>query len=183
MELKIILFIISSIIILSVSRKSLKRIHSHGFLRFFAFEFILILFLLNVEYWFVSPFSLYQIISWIFLFISTYFVIEGYRMLRKKGNADVLRPGNDLHKLEKTTNLVTDGVYRFIRHPLYSSLLFLAWGIFFKSVSILGFILVIIVSLFLIKAARIEEQENCDYFGSEYQNYMQKSKRFIPYIW
>ena len=104
-------------------------------------------------------------------------------MLRIKGNVDVSRPGEDLHKLEKTTKLVTEGVYKFIRHPLYSSLFFLSWGIFLKSVSTLGFILTIIISFFLMKTAKIEEKENCDYFGYKYENYMQKSKMFIPYIW
>ena len=103
-------------------------------------------------------------------------------MLRKKGNADVLRPDKELHKIEKTTKLVIEGIYKFIRHPLYSSLLFLAWGIFLKSITILGLILVIIISFFLIMTAKIEEKENCDYFGHEYEHYMQRSKMFIPYI-
>ena len=183
LTIKIGLFIILSITIVFVSHKSLIRIQSHGFYRFFAFELILILFLLNIIYWFVSPFSFYQIISWIFLFISTYFVIEGYGMPRIKGNADDLRPGEELYKLEKTTKLIKEGIYKFIRHPLYSSLLFLSWGIFLKSVSMLGFILIIIISFFLMKTAKIEEKENSDYFGYEYENYMQKSKMFIPYIW
>ena len=183
MTIKISLFIIFSIIIVSVSYKSLTKIRSHGFFRFFAFEFILILFLVNVKYWFITPFSLYQIISWVFLFISGYLVIDGYRMLHIKGNADVSRPGEELHKLEKTTKLVTAGVYKFIRHPLYSSLLFLALGIFLKSVSTLGFILIIFISFFLMMTAKNEEKENSDYFGYEYENYIKKSKMFIPYIW
>ena len=79
--------------------------------------------------------------------------------------------------------LVTEGIYRYIRHPLYGSLLFLAWGIFFKSVSIIGFFLVVGASLSLTLTAKIEEKENCDYFGKEYEYYMQQTKMFIPYVW
>ena len=83
----------------------------------------------------------------------------------------------------KEHQLVTNGIYRYIRHPLYGSLLFLAWGIFFKSISIAGFLLVMGTSLFLFLTAKIEEKENCDYFGEEYRSYMQQTKIFVPYIW
>jgi protein-S-isoprenylcysteine O-methyltransferase Ste14 len=180
---KTLIFIITTVLIVFISRKSLMNIRSHGFFRFFAFEFIIILFLMNVEFWFNSPFSFTQIISWILLIISAYFVIDGYRLLRSKGSPDELRPEEHLYKLEKTTKLVTDGIYRYIRHPLYGSLLFLAWGIFFKSISIAGFLLVMGTSLFLFLTAKIEEKENCDYFGEEYRSYMQQTKIFVPYIW
>jgi protein-S-isoprenylcysteine O-methyltransferase Ste14 len=114
---------------------------------------------------------------------STFFVVEGYRLLRSKGVPDELRPGEDLYKIEKTTKLVTEGIYRYIRHPLYGSLLFLAWGIFFKSVSTMGFFLVMSTSLFLTLTAKIEEKENCDYFGDEYESYIHQTKMFIPYVW
>ena len=183
LTLKVLIFIISTVIIVFFSRKSLINIHSHGFFRFFAWEFIIILFLLNVEFWFIAPFSLKQIISWVFLFNSTFFVVEGYRLLRTKGKSDELRPEKHLYKIEKTTKLVTEGIYRYVRHPLYGSLLFLAWGIFFKSFSIIGFFLVLVISLSLTLTAKIEEKENCDYFGDEYESYIQRTKMFIPYVW
>lgn len=181
--IKTVLFIILTIFIVAVSRKSLSNMHSHGFMRFFAFESIIILFLLNVEHWFDSPFSVPQIISWFCLFISAYLVIEGFRLLRSKGKSDSSRTGRDLYKLEKTTKLVNEGIYRFIRHPLYSSLLFLALGIFFKLVSILSFILIIAACLFLTFTAKNEEKENYEYFGDAYQSYKQNTKMFIPYLW
>jgi protein-S-isoprenylcysteine O-methyltransferase Ste14 len=50
--------------------------------------------------------------------------------------------------IEKTTILVTTGAYRYIRHPLYSSLLFLAWGIFFKAPSWPGGLLALAATFF-----------------------------------
>jgi protein-S-isoprenylcysteine O-methyltransferase Ste14 len=182
-SLKTIIFIIATIILIFLLRKSLKNIHSHGFYRFFAFEFIIILFLMNIEFWFTSPFSFNQIISWILLISSGYFVIEGYRLLSSRGKPDKSRPDENLYKLEKTTKLVTEGIYNYVRHPLYGSLLFLAWGIFFKSFSIVGFLLAISTCLFLFLTAKIEEKENSDYFGEEYRSYLQRTKMFIPYIW
>jgi protein-S-isoprenylcysteine O-methyltransferase Ste14 len=181
--LKVLIFFVSTVIIVLISWKSLINLHSHGFYRFFAWEFMLVIFLMNCEFWFKELFSWNQIISWILLFISLFFVVEGFRLLRSKGNSDDKRKEKELYKIEKTTRLVTEGIYRYIRHPLYSSLLFLAWGILFKSVSMLGFILVILSSLFLTLTAKIEEKENYNYFGDQYKSYMKRTKMFIPYVW
>ena len=170
-------------IIVLFSRKSLTNIHSHGFYRFFAWEFILILWLLNIEFWFIAPFSLNQLISWLLLFTSTFYVVEGYRLIRYKGNSGGSRSEKYLYKIEKTTKLITEGIYHYVRHPLYGSLLFLAWGIFFKFISTIGFILILFICLSLYLTAKIEEKENCDYFGNEYESYIKKTKMFIPYVW
>ena len=84
--------------------------------------------------------------------------------------------------IEKTTELVTVGAYRYIRHPLYSSLLFLAWGAFFKNPSWVGIPLVLLAAFFLTMTAKVEETENVRYFGITYQNYMKNTKMFIPFL-
>jgi protein-S-isoprenylcysteine O-methyltransferase Ste14 len=87
-----------------------------------------------------------------------------------------------LYAFEKTTALVTTGIYAYIRHPLYSSLLLLTWGIFFKVLSFPGTALTLVATTFLIATAQIDEQECIRFFGNEYQEYMQKTKRFIPFL-
>lgn len=181
--MKVYIFIALTVLIAFISRKSLINVRTHGFFRFFAWEFIIILFLMNVEYWFIDPFSLNQILSWIFLCSSAFYVVEGYRLLRSKGKPDNSRTEKHLYKIEKATTLVTTGIYHYVRHPLYGSLLFLAWGIFLKSVSISGVILVLGTSLALILTAKMEEKENRNYFGGEYVSYMRRTKMFIPYVW
>src|SRR4030042_1400658 len=82
---------------------------------------------------------------------------------------------------EMTTQLVTDGPYRLIRHPLYSSLFFLTWGVFLKQIILVSVLLAIIASLALFLTAAYEERENLGKFGDEYASYMQHTKRFIPF--
>jgi len=154
---------------------------SHGFYRFFAWEAILALILINIDYWFVDPFSPHQIIAWVLLLISLFMVIQGFNLLRK-GKTDETRADPALLGLEKTAELVTTGVYRYIRHPLYSSLFFLAWGTFFKYPSWVGVALAALASISLSITARIEETENINYWGSEYQNYMERTKMFVPFL-
>jgi protein-S-isoprenylcysteine O-methyltransferase Ste14 len=85
-------------------------------------------------------------------------------------------------QFEKTTTLVTVGAYRYIRHPLYSSLLSLTWGVFFKSPFWLGGILALLASCFLVATAKMEESENIRFFGAPYQAYMKQTKMFVPFL-
>jgi protein-S-isoprenylcysteine O-methyltransferase Ste14 len=169
-----VLFISISLFITFVSIPSLRQPGSHGFYRFFAWEAILGMFLINVRGWFVHPIAWYQIISWILLIASLVPIISGVYQLRQAG-----KPTD---ALEATTRLVQSGIYRFIRHPLYASLLLLAWGIFFKSPALLDACLVAIATSFIYATARADEKECLIKFGKQYAGYMKKTRMFIPFV-
>ena len=179
---KILVFVIASAAIVYISRASLHSFRLHGFYRFFAWELILALILVNIDYWFVEPFTTHQIIAWVLLCLSLFFVYHSFHLLRLKGKSSTERTGEGLLSIEQTTELVTDGVYRYIRHPMYSSLLYLAWGTFFKRPSLVGGGLAFGATLFLTFTARAEEKENVDYWGPEYRSYIKRTKMFIPYL-
>jgi len=181
--LKLAIFVVVSAVFAYISRASLPVPRSHGFYRFFAWECILALFLLNVERWFRDPFSLPQIVSWLLLIVGTFLVIHGVYLLRLIGRPDGTREEAPLLAFEKTTTLVVEGMYRYIRHPLYSSLLFLAWGIFFKdAMSWAGVGLAAAATFFLAMTAKAEEGENIRFFGTAYQDYMRQTKMFVPFL-
>jgi len=180
---KLTVFIIATGQLVYISRASLRQPGSHGFYRFFAWECIVLLFLLNVEKWFVDPFSWHQLISWILLFASFIPLVFGVRTLRKRGHPVAERasaPG--LLAFEKTTELVTTGIYAYIRHPLYSSLFLLTWGIYFKAGSLSSTVMALVATTFLIATARADEVECIRFFGVEYQAYMKMTKRFVPFL-
>lgn len=181
-ELKVIVFIVASAGLVWLSWSSLRDLRSHGFYRFFAFEVIVILILLNIDYWFYKPFSIHQIASWLLLIISLFLVIHGFQLLQKVGKPSSKRNNSSLIGIEKTTELVTAGAYRYIRHPIYSSGLYGIWGVFFKQPSWIGFSLAVITTFFLTVTAKIEEAENISFFGDAYKNYMKKTKMFIPFV-
>jgi protein-S-isoprenylcysteine O-methyltransferase Ste14 len=166
-----------------VSRRSLKNPRSHGFFRFFAWEAILVLFVLNVNYWIIDPFSPTQIIAWVLLILSLVLIASGVQQFRRQGKPDPGRSDDPaLVGIEKTTQLVTTGLYRYIRHPFYSSLLFLGWGIFFKHPAWAAGALAAAATAFLVFTAKREETENLIYFGVEYREYMKHTKMFIPFL-
>jgi len=179
---QIILFVLGSIGLGLVSPRSLLQLRSHGFFRFFAWEVLWGMFLLQVVNWFKDPWSWHQLISWTLLIACLGLVIEGVRLLRRIGQRDAGRAETSLRDFEKTSRLVKTGLFRYIRHPMYSSLLLLGWGIFFKAPSWLEAGLALLCTFFLIATGRAEERENIRYFGSEYIEYMHQTKMFIPYI-
>ncbi len=175
-------FFVISAGLIYLSRASLCRPRSHGFYRFFAWECLLALCLLNLRRWFVNPWSIPQLISWPLLLISAGLAIHGAAMLGRRGQPRDDRKDDALIGLERTTVLVAEGAYRYIRHPLYSSLFFLGWGMFFKDLTWLGGALAATATLFLVMTAKMEEAEDVRYFGPAYQDYMRRTKRFIPFV-
>jgi len=180
--IQLVLFFIGTIFLILVSNKSLRSPKVHGFYRFFVFEFSLTLVLLNIPYWFTDPFSFLQIISWVLLIISIYLVFQSFYSLKKFGGNRKREKESANFNFEDTTNLVRDGIYKYIRHPMYGSLLFLAPGAMFKYISIITVSLAMVIFVFLIITAKIEEKENLKYFGYDYSDYMKKTKMFIPFI-
>jgi protein-S-isoprenylcysteine O-methyltransferase Ste14 len=153
---------------------SIREKRYHGITRFFAFESIFVLLLLNYRGWFHDPFSLHQIISWILLFGSIYPGLAGYLLLKRKGKSE--------QSFENTTELVKAGIYGYIRHPLYCSLLLLGTGIVFKNTGNLQLAAGAINLVALYFTSRIEEKEMISRFGDSYKQYMHETKMFIPRV-
>jgi len=63
--LSFVIFLCISASITALSWRSLARPRSHGFWRFFAFELLAGLILLNAPVWFARPLSLVQLASWV----------------------------------------------------------------------------------------------------------------------
>jgi len=175
-------FIAASFLLAWLSRHSLRAVGTHGFHRFFAWEFIAALVLLNVRLWFHDPLSPHQIVAWILLVVSGVLVIHGAHLLRVIGKPNDARKEESLLKFERTSELVTIGAYKYIRHPLYSSLLFLAWGVFFKDPGWLGGALAGGASIFLVATAKADEKECLRFFGPAYEAYRTRTRMFIPFV-
>ncbi len=179
---QLIIFGILSIPSVYLSWRSLFTVNSHGFYRFFGWESSLWLFSVNYPYWFRDPLSGTQILSWILLAVSVYLVIDGGIQLVSKGKASPERADPTLMSFEKTTELIDTGVYRYIRHPLYASLIYLTWGISLKNPVIPSLGTALFASVFYYLTSRFDERECSVYFGESYSEYMKRSKMFIPFI-
>jgi protein-S-isoprenylcysteine O-methyltransferase Ste14 len=153
---------------------SIKHGRYHGIARFFAFESILILFLLNYRFWFKDPFSPGQLISWLLLIFSIYPVTAGFLLLKRVGKPD--------SNFENTSVLVKTGIYGYIRHPLYLSVFMLGTGIMMKDPGTIQLFLGTVNMLAVIITALMEEKEMIAKFGVTYHEYMKVTKMFIPFV-
>ena len=66
------------------------------------------------------------------------------------------------------SNLVTTGIYRFARHPMYYSLIFISLGVFIIKLSIYYLCLSIILALIIKLKIVLEEQ----YLNNKFENYL-----------
>jgi protein-S-isoprenylcysteine O-methyltransferase Ste14 len=177
------LFLVASAAILLMSRRSLRNPRSHGFFRFFAFELLSALILLNVPMWFRDPFSPRQLVSWVLGATSIALAIEGFRLLRVIGRPSPAAAGSANLDFENTNTLVTVGAYRVVRHPLYASLLALVGCAYLKDpLALSSLVLALGATAFLIATAVAEERENLERFGGAYAAYMERTRRFIPFV-
>lgn len=180
---RVAIFLAVSAAIIQLSWRSLRDVRSHGFYRFFAFELLSALILLNVPVWFRDPLSAHQLVSWFLGAASIGLAIEGFRLLRVIGRLTPTAARSNHLPFENTTTLVTVGVYRFIRHPLYASLLALVWCAYLKNpCAISGIVLALSASGFLVAISVAEERENLVRFGAAYAMYMKRTRRFLPFL-
>jgi protein-S-isoprenylcysteine O-methyltransferase Ste14 len=180
--IKLVIFVAVTAVLAYLSRGSIRSPRHHGFYRFLAWEAILGLLLLNSDYWHIDPPPRYEPLSVLLLVVSIYLVAHGTFLLRAHGRADGSRTDRALLPFERTTRLVTTSLFRYIRHPLYSSLLFLAWGVFLKDPSWLAGALTLAATVSLMLTGKAEERECLEYFGSTYREYIRRTRMFIPFL-
>ena len=86
--------------------------------------------------------------------------------------------------LREGHQLVTSGLYRHVRHPMYTSIFLYALG---QALVVPNWIVgpANLVAFFVLFTVRVqsEEQMMADKFGDQYRHYLTKTKRLIPGIW
>jgi protein-S-isoprenylcysteine O-methyltransferase Ste14 len=168
------IFLAVSIVIVIKFRKELVAFHRHGPYMFIAAEGLLVLFILNGGAMFQDPFVLRQVSSWILMLVSLGLAVLGFYALKIYGEAEA--------DWEDTTRVVQEGVFRYIRHPLYVSLMFLSAGMLLKDLSLQAGLAFLATFGFLVTASIVEERENLAKFGEPYRQYMFHTKRYVPLI-
>lgn len=171
-----------------LSRRMLRDPQCHGFHRFFVFQSIIILLALNAPQW-IQPRGVLDFFSTYLLYIAFFYALAGYYQLWTAGRPVLRMKKTTFLSFENTTNLITTGLYRYIRHPMYGSLLFLIVGIYLKGILDAHPGRLVITSMaagcglgFVFLAAWAEERENMERFGEAYQRYLRTSKMFIPFV-
>jgi protein-S-isoprenylcysteine O-methyltransferase Ste14 len=98
-----------------------------------------------------------------------------------RSHVDLGRNWTPVLGIRENHKLVTEGVFKYIRHPMYAA--HLLWGI--ASVLMLhnwiaGYSLIVVFSAQFLSRIRAEEQMMLDQFGEEYEDYMKETGRILP---
>jgi protein-S-isoprenylcysteine O-methyltransferase Ste14 len=180
--IKILVFALGTLCLVLLSWRTFRFPGSHGFYRFFAAEALLALIIVNATVWFDDPFTPRQLISWLLLLGSLVLAIHGFVLLHRLGKPRAANDQSADFAFEQTTILIRSGAYKYLRHPLYASLLLLTWGAFLKRATLVSLLLAACATAFLVATALAEEQENLARFGEAYVTYAKTTKRFIPFL-
>ena len=82
----------------------------------------------------------------------------------------------------RNSSLVTNGPYRYVRHPFYLAFLLGITGVGLAMANWFMLLAGFVPFGFIVARTRIEEAKLVERFGGEYQEYMQRVGRFFPRI-
>ncbi len=83
----------------------------------------------------------------------------------------------DLHQL------ITRGLYRLARHPLYFGVLFAIMGVPVYAPSLWGFLVMSLLIPLFLHRIRMEEEMLTEKFGDAYLAYKVATKKLIPFLY
>lgn len=85
--------------------------------------------------------------------------------------------------LQDGHRLITDGSFRYVRHPRYAGGILMAFGLSLTFLSWIGLVVsVVSIGVFLLRI-RDEELLMADTFGEEWEAYCRRTRRLIPFVY
>ena len=86
--------------------------------------------------------------------------------------------------IQEEHKLVTDGPYRYMRHPRYSGIIQWIFGVALIFLSIAGLVLAVLMSALMLLRIPKEEKMLHEEFGKEWEDYCKKTtKKVIPFVY
>ena len=124
----------------------------------------------------VPLFKILSVIGVIFVIIGGIILLSSRIQLGKFGSSKVV--------LEDDHKLVKDGIYQFIRNPIYLGFLTFFFGFLFSFGGFISILLVLTpLFLFFKQRMNLEEKLLISLFGDEYISYIKRTKKLIPLIY
>ncbi|MDE2020129.1 MAG: isoprenylcysteine carboxylmethyltransferase family protein [Patescibacteria group bacterium] len=78
--------------------------------------------------------------------------------------------------------LVTTGPYAYVRHPIYTGLIFMSFGAALTG-SFFGVGVLVVASAIYVSRVGKEEKIMLELFPDEYPKYQKRTKRLVPFLW
>ena len=78
------------------------------------------------------------------------------------------------------SQVINNGVFSHVRHPMYLGIILFYIGLFFTTFSLLSLAFLIIIFLFYNYITSFEEKQLEQEFGKEYMKYKEKTPKWLP---
>jgi len=77
--------------------------------------------------------------------------------------------------------LVTDGIYRYLRHPQYLGLMLIVFGFNIMWPTVLTLLMAPVLIVMYLRLARREDEELATFFGETFLDYAARTRAFLPW--
>ena len=120
----------------------------------------------------LSMFPVLRIVGLALFIIGLTIMIVGQATLRRNYSGTVV--------IREDHQLVTHGIYRFTRNPIYLGLIMVVTGIPVFAASMYGFLISLVLIPIILNRIRLEEELLTEEFRDAYQKYKETTKKLIP---
>ena len=124
-------------------------------------------------------FADYHLPQWLGWIGTAFFAVALFLLWRS--HADLGKNFSPIPQIKQQHSLITDGIYRHIRHPMYAAHLLwaVAQGLLLENWLAGWAFLVVSLPLYLIRIPK-EESMMLEQFGDQYNQYISRTGRIIP---
>ena len=119
---------------------------------------------------------------WVLFLIGLGLIITGI-VIRLVAIATLKKNYSGRLRIREDHTLIKNGIYHWIRHPVYLGLIITYIGVPVLLSSVLGFLVMLLIIPLLIHRIKLEERMLIERFGAEYEEYAEHSWKLIPYIY
>jgi protein-S-isoprenylcysteine O-methyltransferase Ste14 len=123
----------------------------------------------------LSTFQVHSIIGLALFIIGLTIMIIGQVTLRRNYSGTVV--------IREEHQLITHGIYRFIRNPIYLGSIMVVIGLPVYVASLYGFLTMLVLIPITLNRIRLEEKLLTEEFQDGYQKYKETTKKLIPFIY
>jgi protein-S-isoprenylcysteine O-methyltransferase Ste14 len=99
------------------------------------------------------------------------------------GHATLWRNYSSLVVIHKDHKLITHGIYRFTRNPIYLGFFMVFFGLPVYSNSLYGFLTMLFFIPIFLNRIRLEEKLLTEEFQDAFKRYKETTKKLIPFIY
>jgi protein-S-isoprenylcysteine O-methyltransferase Ste14 len=85
--------------------------------------------------------------------------------------------------IREDNQLITHGIYRYVRHPIYLGVIMVCFGMPLYASSLRGFLVMAVLVPIILGRITIEERLLEEEFGDEHRTYTKTTRKLIPFVY